>query len=260
PLQAAQFEDFFDARLRRYDADVAALAPEREEQARLLTRLADANAAFSAARVGSDSATRQREEALQKLSAAYTKYKEIIANLDTGRVFYNDLAKLASRFADDARAFAHARRADAAALEADLANAAVASRQAAQLQQQRDEAERRRLDAETRHRERVQRESADRERDQLAWAQRQRERPQEAMQAPVPTRASVLPLSVEGQGTVQGVWHPDMPIRFAGAGTAAGGGSGGAQEGQQQQVNGLGLGQGRVKDGRWDPGSGVRFG
>ncbi|KAL2352790.1 BRO1-like domain-containing protein [Cryomyces antarcticus] len=274
PLQAAQFEDFFDARLRRYDADIAALAAEREEQARLLTRLADANAAFGAARAGSDSATRQREEALQKLSAAYTKYKETIANLDTGRVFYNDLAKLASRFADDARAFAHARRADAAALEADLANATVASRQAAQLQQQRDEAERRRLDAEPRHRERVQRESADRERDQLAWAQRQRERPQEAMQAPVPTRASVLPLSVEAQGngqaTVQGVWHPDMPIRFAGAGTGAGtaagggsgGGGGGAPEGQQQQVNGLGLGPGqsRAKDGRWDPGSGVRFG
>ena len=64
----------------------------------------NANAAFLVARRG-DQSTKKREQALQNLENAYFKYKEIISNLDVGRKFYNDLAKITNRFRDDCRGF-----------------------------------------------------------------------------------------------------------------------------------------------------------
>lgn len=115
-IEAVQFEDLFETRLQRYDADVKAIQEEDEEQNGILRRLQEANAAFTSARKG-DGSTKQREQALQALENAFFKYKEIISNLDVGRKFYNDLAKIVSRFRDDCRNFAYQRRADASQLE-----------------------------------------------------------------------------------------------------------------------------------------------
>lgn len=116
-IEAVQFEALFDKRLQMYDVDQDMVQEEEREQSEAIKRLQDANAAFLVARRG-DQSTKKREQALQNLENAYFKYKEIITNLDVGRKFYNDLAKIVSRFRDDARSFAYQRKSEASQLEA----------------------------------------------------------------------------------------------------------------------------------------------
>jgi programmed cell death 6-interacting protein len=115
-IEAVQFESLFDKRLQMYDADQNMVQEEEKDQAEAIKRLQDANAAFLIARRG-DQSTKKREQALQNLENAYFKYKEIISNLDVGRKFYNDLAKIVSRFRDDARSFAYQRKSEASQIE-----------------------------------------------------------------------------------------------------------------------------------------------
>ncbi|KAF1986616.1 BRO1-domain-containing protein [Aulographum hederae CBS 113979] len=115
-IEAVQFETLFEKRLHKYDVDKTAVSEEEDEQSAIATRLTEANAAFTNARRG-DSSTKQREQALQSLENAFVKYKEIISNLDAGRRFYNDLAKIVGRFRDDCRSFAYQRRAEASQVE-----------------------------------------------------------------------------------------------------------------------------------------------
>ena len=115
-IEAAQFEDLFEKQLERYNDDRMMINDEREEQDQLSSQLKEANRSFVIARRG-DSSSRDRETALQSLENAYTKYKEIIQNLDTGRKFYNDLSKIVNRFRDDAKNFAYKRRQEAKQIE-----------------------------------------------------------------------------------------------------------------------------------------------
>ncbi|KIM95169.1 hypothetical protein OIDMADRAFT_80910, partial [Oidiodendron maius Zn] len=115
----AHFEDFFEKRLARYDSDLKDLKSEAEEQDRLATKLQEANASFVSARRG-DTSSKEREQALQKLENAYFKYKEIVSNLEVGRKFYNDLAKIVGRFKDGCKAFLYERKEEAVRLETDL--------------------------------------------------------------------------------------------------------------------------------------------
>lgn len=210
-IEAVQFEDLFEKRLHKYDVDNEMVADEDQEQQAIVRRLEDANVAFVSARRG-DSSTRQREQALQQLENAYFKYKEIISNLDVGRKFYNDLAKICGRFRDDCRNFAYQRRAEATQFESDLSTAmsSLHLQQASALQEQRQ---------------------ADQE-----------NRPypapvhvdQPAIPAPTPTRASMA------MGPTNGMWTPEMPIRF-----------GAAQSGEGQAAP--------ATDARWDPSKGMKF-
>lgn len=115
-IEPAQFENLFEQRLQRYDSDFKVLSEEQEEQRRISTQLAEANAAFVKARQG-DSSTKQREQALQRLENGYVKYKEILSNLNTGRQFYNDLANIVNRFRDECQKFAYQRRTEAGQFE-----------------------------------------------------------------------------------------------------------------------------------------------
>lgn len=115
-IEAVQFETLFDRRLQMYDVDLEMVKEEAKEQHDAIQRLQAANAAFVNARRG-DQSTKQREHALQSLENAYYKYKEIIANLDTGRKFYNDLSKIVSRFRDDCRSFVYQRKQEASQVE-----------------------------------------------------------------------------------------------------------------------------------------------
>jgi programmed cell death 6-interacting protein len=115
-IEAVQFEGLFDKRLQMYDVDQDMVEEEGKDQVQAIKRLQDANAAFLVARRG-DQSTKKREQALQNLENAYFKYKEIISNLDVGRKFYNDLAKIVSRFRDDARSFAYQRKSEASQIE-----------------------------------------------------------------------------------------------------------------------------------------------
>lgn len=116
PIQASQFEDLFEDQLKLYDSDREMLAQERREQDHLSDQVRESNRAFTGSHKG-DASTKEREAALQDLENGYLKYKEIISNLDVGRKFYNDLAKIVARFRDDAKAFVHQRRMEASQLE-----------------------------------------------------------------------------------------------------------------------------------------------
>lgn len=115
-IEAVQFEDLFEQRLQRYDDDRIMVQDEQEEQEHIVAQLQEANAAFISTRRG-DTSTREREQALQRLENAYLKFKEILSNLDTGRKFYNDLAKIVTRFKDECRDFRYQRRMEAGQIE-----------------------------------------------------------------------------------------------------------------------------------------------
>ncbi|KAF2185399.1 BRO1-domain-containing protein [Zopfia rhizophila CBS 207.26] len=213
-IEAVQFESLFDRRLEMYDVDQDMVKEEAREQQEAIKRLQEANAAFVTARRG-DQSTKQREQALQSLENAYFKYKEIISNLDVGRKFYNDLAKIVSRFRDDARSFAYQRRAEASQVENDIATAMSSlnlQANSSNLQQQRH---------------------AESQNPQYGVDARA----EEPLTAPTPTRASVPPPT--------GVWAPEVGIRFAGAPTASGNSrpvNGPPQDGRWDPTKGLNFG------------------
>ena len=115
-IEAVQFEDLFEKRLHRYDDDQTMVSSEREEQEHIISELREANASFANAKRG-DTSSKEREQALQRLENAYLKFKEILSNLDTGRKFYNDLAKIVNRFRDECRDFRYQRRMEAGQIE-----------------------------------------------------------------------------------------------------------------------------------------------
>ena len=115
-IDVMQFEHIFDERLKRYDKGKEVVREEREAQIELIGQLREAHAAFTQAKKG-ESSNRKREEAIQSLESGYTKYSEIINNLEVGRRFYNDLAKIVIRFLEDCRTYAKKRNLELKRLE-----------------------------------------------------------------------------------------------------------------------------------------------
>ena len=185
PIEAIQFEDLFDTRLERYKSDLKMVQDEKIEQEQLASKLRSANTAFASTRSG-DTSSKDRERALQKLETGYVKYKEILSNLDTGRKFYNDLAKIVNRFRDECRDFKYQRRMEAGQVENDLSNAmsALSMAQSNSLQDQRE------------------RESLRSQYNATKAASG------EPLAAPMPTRSN--PPAPAG-----GMWTPDMGIKFS---------------------------------------------
>ncbi|KAJ5134007.1 hypothetical protein N7476_002774 [Penicillium atrosanguineum] len=247
-IQASQFEDLFEEQLRLYDVDRDMLAQERRDQEQLSDEVREANRAFTRAHTG-DASTKERETALQDLENGYLKYKEIISNLEVGRKFYNDLAKIVGRFRDDAKAFVHQRRMEASQLEADISNVtAMSSLHLTQphLRQPSYQPPR-----------------AHQSPSAFAAATAppsqppsqppppvQAHRPSDTatpLTAPQPMRAAVALPSVP----TPGIWSPEMGIRF---------GSAGAPPGATAPAGTAPGGQpGRAQTGPWDPNQGIRF-
>jgi len=227
-IEAAQFEEFFEQRLEMYKLDKAMVSEEDKEQTNLINRLQQTNADFVKARKG-DTSTKDREKALQSLENAFYKYKEIINNLDAGRKFYNDLAKIVARFRDDCRTFQYQRRVEGSQLEMDLAsgmqNLNLGPSQNLQQQKQQQQQQQ-------------QHQQQQKHQQQLAFqsgAAGQMQPSLEPIPAPQPQRAG-------------GMWTPEMPIKFT---------IGDAASGKQNSVQQKKMGQG--VDGRWDPNAGLRF-
>lgn len=279
PIQASQFEDLFEDQLKLYDSDREMLAQERREQDHLSDQVREANRAFTGSHKG-DASTKEREEALQDLENGYLKYKEIISNLDVGRKFYNDLAKIVARFRDDAKAFVHQRRMEASQLEVyvlspltkltdypevadmdfrgsrDISNAtAMASLHISQphLRQQPQESGR------------IHHPPSAYSAAQPAQAPSQppppvhNVRPAETsppLTAPQPVRAPVAPPSVSTPsmpGGMPGMWAPEMGIRFGSAAAPPNGTpSTGAGPAPSQPTR-------APQSGTWDPSKGLRF-
>ncbi|KAL8711581.1 MAG: hypothetical protein Q9220_003991 [cf. Caloplaca sp. 1 TL-2023] len=225
-IEPAQFENLFDERLEQYDEEQVNVSQEKEDQAQLMTKIQEANATFTTARRG-DSSTKEREKALQTLENAYFRYKEIVSNLNTGRKFYNDLATIVNRFADDCRNFAYQRRVEAGQMETDLSTAL--SNLNLNIQ---DQKERQSL------------------RPQYSTHQQQKRQPvpTEPLTAPTPTRAPQ---------PEPGVWNPAQGIKF-------GGGVGTSQQSEQGQQNIHHPAYPNTANarggGQWDVSHGVRFG
>ena len=204
-IEPAQFENLFEARLERYDSDRQMLLDESNAQAELSSRIQEANRDFLLARKG-DTSTKEREQALQRLENAYFKYKEIISNLNTGRKFYNDLAKIVGRFRDDCKTFAYQRRVEAGQWEAGLSSGmeSLSLQQTKQLQEQK-------------------------QRETVPYAAKPPAG--EPLTAPTPTRAPPPPQQLQLQ---PGMWNPEMGIKFGGgAGVHGVNGSGSRLEGVQ---------------------------
>ncbi|KAJ5907914.1 hypothetical protein N7495_000596 [Penicillium taxi] len=200
-IQAGQFEDLFEEQLHYYDTDRDMIVQEKQEQEHLTERLYTAHQAFTRAHKG-DTSSKERERALQDLENGYLKYKEIISNLEVGRKFYNDLAKIVGRFRDDAKAFVHQRRMEASQLEGDISN--VAAMSSLHISQPRLH-----------------------QAPQSTYAAPPSQPPSQPpppvhtrqeitapLTAPQPLRAAVAPPSVP----TPGMWSPDMGIRFGSAG------------------------------------------
>ena len=221
-IEPAQFENLFEERLERYEEDQKAIAKEKEEQDQVLSQLREAHTAFANARKG-DTSTREREQALQRLETAYVMYKEIISNLNTGRKFYNDLAKIVNRFRDDCKNFTYQRRVEAGELESELSNAmsALNLSQATSLQDQK-------------------------QRESLRSHYSAKAPSTEPLTAPTPTRAAVQPPAAP----VPGMWNPEMGIKFSGVTTP-----------QQPPANNNvhNPAYPRARGGQWDANQGLRF-
>ena len=189
-IEAAQFESLFDTRLELYEEDSNMLTTEQDEQDQVVARLREANKSFVLARQG-DSSTKSREKALQELENGYTKYKEIINNLDAGRKFWNDFAGHVSRFRDQCKAETAQRKVEASTIEQDIVTGQMARmtlrHKTSELQQQKIEEHRAPAPS-------------------VFGGQ--------PLTAPVPTRAPVA--------AIAGVWQPDMGIRFGGPANGAG--------------------------------------
>ena len=229
PIQPAHFEDLFEQRLMQYDDDEQFVETERASQERLISQIQEANHVFVTARQGDTSSTRDREKALQKLETAFLKYKEIISNIDTGRKFYNDLARIMTRFRDDCKGFAYHRRLEANSFETDLDNAmsSLNLNQGKVLEEQKQ-------------RDALRREYA---------AKPPPAATDPPLAAPVPQRANVQPPPTTPALPTPGVWNPQMGIQF-GAGPSNPGAT----------VHNPPYPQAGVRPGTWDMNQGLRFG
>ncbi|KAG9240621.1 BRO1-like domain-containing protein [Calycina marina] len=245
-LVPAHFEDFFEERLHKYDPDIEALQAESAEQDRLASQLATSNTSFVNARKG-DSSSKEREKALQRLENAYLNYKEIVNNLEGGRKFYNDLAKLVGKFRDECKNFVYERREEAVRLEADLSLPPLASLSMQQPPPNQHRSYNTRSSSTT-----PQTFSPPQNQSpptgQHSYTPQTFSNPASPpaqtyqspdIPAPVPTRAPVAAMSPP---LMPAMWTPDMPIKFGGMAPPPA-----AQPNQQQG------GQ------TWDPNKGFKF-
>lgn len=234
----AHFEDFFEKRLTKYNVDIQELQSESEEQDRLTAQLESANASFVAARKG-DTSSKEREQALQRLENAYYKYKEIVSNLEVGRKFYNDLAKIVGRFRDGCKAFVYERRQEATRMESDLSLPPLASLSLQQpphqhQYQQQDPFQAAQVPQVPR---------TYNTRSVTSNPPPPQTYAQANMPAPTPTRAPVAPM--QSPPIMPAMWNPDMGIKFGGT---------------PQDQGGQGTNQWSGQPGAWDPNKGFKFG
>jgi programmed cell death 6-interacting protein len=250
PVQASQFENLFDERLKKYDPDQDSLKSEERDQDALLTRVTQANQAFQTTKQG-DTSSKEREAALQKLENAYTAYKEIMQKLEAGRKFYNDLSSITTRFRDECRNFFAMRRAEASSLESDLDTAMAGLKlqqttQEALLYERKKEAESRRGSVNPNHFGTG---------GLVASAVGTSETiaaptPQRVNAQPPPAITSVVSPAPPPPGPNQ-TWNEKMPIVFGAPTTAAPGAASAAK---------ANAGAAGAAAGTWDPSQGVHFG
>ncbi|KAF9532602.1 BRO1-like domain-containing protein [Crepidotus variabilis] len=91
------FEDVLDDELAKFDTFLIEIREMKKRQTGLLEEIRSKNHKFLDSRRG-DPIIKDRENALQSLDFAYSKYREITRNLDEGFKFYNELAGILVQF------------------------------------------------------------------------------------------------------------------------------------------------------------------
>ena len=123
-VEAAQFENLFEERLRYYIPDQEKLTKERESHDDTITKLKQSNTIYLATlgshRSGGGLISKEREEALQRLNVGIMKYKEIVKNIGASRKFYSDLQGIVGKFAEDCKGWAYERRVEARRMEEEM--------------------------------------------------------------------------------------------------------------------------------------------
>lgn len=112
-IDPAQFEELFVEELRKYDSILMEIDRQDERQTQILRDLAKMHRDYCTAKQDGPGAGK-RERALQNLSQAYQKFKEIRTNLQEGLKFYSDHAKGVENFRDNCRKYCYHRRAESA--------------------------------------------------------------------------------------------------------------------------------------------------
>ncbi|XHG00562.1 hypothetical protein AWENTII_003998 [Aspergillus wentii] len=235
-IQASHFEELFEEQLHLYDPDLEMVTQEQHDQDQIAAQVREANRAFTRAHTG-DASTKEREKALQELENGYLKYKEIISNIEVGRKFYNDLAKIVGRFRDDCKAFVNQRRMEASQIEGEISSvAAMASLNISQPRLRQPTFSPAAVpqsppQVQPQVQPPVQLPPQPPQPQPQPQVPVRASSPEEPLTAPQPTRAPVAPPAVP----TPGMWTPEMGIRFGGA----------PASGRQP--------------GKWDPSQGVRF-
>ena len=117
PISPADFEEFFTRRLEsHYSENRNEYRLDQTESGKLRAKLREANVAFVKSR-RSDTSLEERERALQRLETGYLKFLEIAQNLDEGRKFYNELARMLGRWREEIRGFVYQRKKEARDIE-----------------------------------------------------------------------------------------------------------------------------------------------
>ncbi|KAI9489347.1 ALIX V-shaped domain binding to HIV-domain-containing protein [Zychaea mexicana] len=111
-IDPAQFEELFVDELRKYDDTLMEIDRQDERQSQVLREMARVHQDYSKARENG-SATAKRERALQNLSQAYLKFKEIMTNLQDGLKFYTDHARGLAAFRESCLKYCYHRNAQA---------------------------------------------------------------------------------------------------------------------------------------------------
>ncbi|KAF9477921.1 BRO1-domain-containing protein [Pholiota conissans] len=91
------FEDVSDEELAKYDKFLLEIDDIARRQGDLLSSIENQNVELLNSRK-EDPALKERENALQALDIAYSKYREITRNLEEGYKFYNDFAGILMQF------------------------------------------------------------------------------------------------------------------------------------------------------------------
>jgi programmed cell death 6-interacting protein len=113
----SEFEDVFAERLASYYASNRTQhADDKSETLSLRAKLRTVNTTFIKSRK-TDTSLEERERALQSLEAGYSMFLEIAQNLDEGRKFYNELAKMLGRWREEINGYVYQRRKEARDLE-----------------------------------------------------------------------------------------------------------------------------------------------
>ncbi|KAL1836441.1 hypothetical protein VTJ49DRAFT_5150 [Mycothermus thermophilus] len=238
PIVPAHFEDFFTRRLDRlYEAELELVEKEKADQEKVVEDLQRANREFEAQKKSlgkQGSHEKERERALQKLDAAYYKYKDIVNNLEGARKFYNDLSRIVEGFRIQCRNWVNARRKEAQELEEELSLPSLASLSLNPTNPPPQPAP-------------SSYQTAPRP-TQPRYAQPPlQQQPQQQAQLPVQTpiqQPRPIPVA-QSVGNIQTAWSPEMGIRFAGGAGAGSGVESGRQGGEPPPPQGRGT---------WEPG------